>query len=138
VLEIVEAIMCALFRLGLLLLFFGFHSGAIAQNTKQVELGVGVFCDSAEKMERFLTLHKGEIPPPAAIQAVNSETTSRGACGMASILFLPGDNVGNVNVSGGIMRIVQITVIAIKMPQGWLDVPQAQQYTAFFEKAEAA
>ena len=129
-------------RLGLLLLLFGFHSAAIAQNAKHVALGVGVFCDTAEQMQRFLTLYSAdysaEISPPAAIQAVNSEKASRGACGMAPILFVRGDYVGSVNVSGGIMRIVEIMVIAMKMPQGWLDVPQTQQYTAFFEKAEEA
>ena len=130
--------MRVLLRSGLFILYLCFHSGAIAQHTKQAELGVGVICDTAEQMQRYLTLFKDDTSPQVAIQTINSETPGQGACGMALVAFLEGNHIGAIEVSGGIMRIMQITVVAMKTPSGWLSVTPTQQYTAFFEKAEEA
>jgi hypothetical protein len=46
--------------------------------------------------------------------------------------------IGNVNVAGGIMRVMQVRIIALKTSNGWRNIPLIQQYTAFFEQLDEA
>ncbi len=69
---------------------------------------------------------------------MNTETNSPGGCGMASIAFVSGDYLGDVNVPGGIMRVVKILVFAMKTPEGWQSILPTPQYTALFVKLDEA
>lgn len=125
--------MHALLRAGLFLLFFCFCAGAVAKDEK-VQVGVGVVCDTSEQVEHYLTLSRSNTSPETALQIINSESKGSFACGMAAIAFMPGDQIGTVEVSGGMMRIMQITVVAMETDRGWIPVPRATQYTALFEE----
>ena len=132
-------------RVGLVFLFAGVaQQGAIAQQKSQppksddIAYGNGVLCNTVEQMQRYLVLYRGETAPEAAVQKVNLEMKAPGACGFAYIAFVPHSIVGSVNVTGGVMKMVQITVLARKTERGWVNVIPIQQYTALFDKADEA
>src|SRR5262245_2500841 len=55
-----------------LLLCFPVAANADAQN-RSLEVGVGLICNSAAQVERYLTLHIKDQTPDAAIQIVNTD-----------------------------------------------------------------
>ncbi len=103
-----------------------------------LSFGVGVICDTPDQIRRYLTLYQGPTTAEQAATAVNTETNSPGGCGMASIAFVSGDYLGDVNVPGGIMRVVKILVFAMKTPEGWQSILPTPQYTALFVKLDEA
>lgn len=103
-----------------------------------LSLGVGVICDTPEQIKRYLTLYQGSATAEQAATTVNTETNSPGGCGMVSIAFISGDILGDVNVKGGIMRMMRIVVFAMKTEQGWQSIPPTLQYTALFIKLDEA
>jgi len=138
-----------LLGLGLVLLFaLSAQQNAIAQKTgdrkssdqkaSDIAFGHGVLCNTAQQMQRYLTLYRGETTPEAAVQAVNTETKAPGACGFAYVAFVPGNMVGSVSVTGGVMRMMQIIVVARKTERGWVNVTPTKQFTALFDKADEA
>ncbi len=106
--------------------------------SSNLSLGVGVICDTHDQIKRYLTLYQGSTTAEQAATAVNSETNSPGGCGMASIAFVTGDFLGNVNVPGGIMQVVKILVVAMKTQEGWQSISPTPQYTALFVKLDEA
>lgn len=126
--------MRVLSSLGAWLLLFCFCSGATAQDTK-LRVGIGVVCDGSNQVERYLSLYRGEGSPTEALQVVNAEA-HKTACGMASIAFVLGEQVGTVKQKDGLMRILQIIVVATRTHGGWQQIPPTVQYTAVFEKFE--
>jgi hypothetical protein len=120
-------------------LLFCFPLGATAmERDKATEVGVGVVCDSAQQIERFLALQTGGSSPHSAIDAVNTEALTPHACMMAMIAFVRVNEVNAISAPGGRMRVLQITIVAAQTPQGWQPVPQLTQYTAIFEKLDEA
>jgi hypothetical protein len=105
----------------------------LAQTADQFTLGHGVVCDTQKQIERYLALVKENSPPGKAVQAINIETENPTACGISKIAFLSGSIIGNFEVSGGVMRVIQIVVIAKKTERGWVRVAAPTwQYTAVF------
>jgi hypothetical protein len=105
---------------------------------KDIAVGNGVLCNSADQIRRYLTLYRGDTAPEAAVQLVNTETRSPGGCGFAHVAFKPSQFVGSVTVSGGVMRIFRVTVFAHRTKQGWATISPTPQFTAVFEEAEEA
>src|SRR5262245_4942606 len=116
----------------------GAQSGGTTQKTEKLTFGYGIICNTSQQIQRYLTLYQGKTTAEEAAQAVNVETKNPGGCGMASIAFIAGDYLGEVNVSGGQMRMVQIVVLAMETEKGWQRVPPTVQYTALFLKLEEA
>jgi hypothetical protein len=103
-----------------------------AQAADQLAVGHGVVCDSPKQIERYLALFKDNSPPEKAVQAVNTEIESPAACGISTFVFIPGEIIGTVEVSDGVMRVVKIVVLAKKTERGWVRVTPTSQYTAVF------
>jgi hypothetical protein len=104
----------------------------LAQAADQFAIGHGVVCDTSKQIERYLVLFKDNSPPEKAVQAVNTEIENPTACGISTFAFIPGEIIGNVEVSDGVMRVVQIVVLAKKTERGWVRVTPTAQYTAVF------
>ena len=118
---------------------FCFPVGANATEPhKSLEIGTGLVCNSAQQVERYLTLHSNNRSPDAAIAVVNTEAHDSNACMLAAIAFVRGEALGTVPAPGGVMRIVKVTIIAAQTPGGWARVDHLVQYTAIFEKLEEA
>jgi hypothetical protein len=135
-----EATMNLWFRLMLALVLVCFCWGAVAQEQKtNVQLGVGIICDTAQQVERYLvTISNGTASPQDALQVVNTEARNPNACGMAAIAFIPDEQIGTVNTSNGAVRLMRIRVIAAATEAGWHQLPVKVQYTALVEKFEEA
>lgn len=120
-------------------LLFCFPLGATAvERDRSTEVGIGVVCDSAQQIERYLALQTGGRSPHSAIDTVNTEAHTPHACMMAMIAFVRVNEVNAISAPGGRMRVLQITIVAAQTPQGWQPVPQLTQYTAIFEKLDEA
>ena len=118
---------------------FCFPVGANAQRTdKAPEVGVGLVCNSAQQVARYLALHTSHQSPDAAVQVVNTESQDPNACMIAAIAFVRGKEQETVPAPGGLMRITKITIVAAQTPGGWARVAGLVQYTAIFEKLEEA
>jgi hypothetical protein len=105
---------------------------ALTQTTDRLAVGHGVVCDTAKQIERYLVLFKDNSRSDKAIQTVNTETEKPAACGISTFAFMSGEIIGSVEVSDGVMRIIQIVVLAKKTERGWVRVAPTSQYTAVF------
>ena len=125
-------------------LLFCFPVGANAdeqsgpQGERSIEVGVGLICNSAAQVERYLTLHVKDESPVAAIQLVNAEAQDPNACALAAIAFVRGEQGKTLPAPGGQMKITQVMILATQTRAGWQRVPPILQYTAIFDKLDEA
>lgn len=117
-----------------LLLCFPVGANAEEEGNKPTEVGVGVVCDSAQQVERYLALYIGGSSSQSAVELVNTESHNPMACAMVAVAFVRGGEVNVVSTSSGQMRVMQITIIAARTEIGWQRVPPINQYTAIFEE----
>jgi hypothetical protein len=130
-----------LLRLAFVFVLFCFPAGAIAQTAKPdttAAIGAGVVCDSAQQIERYFALKAEGAESEQAVRLVNTEVNNPEACALIVVAFIPRAEVAKVAVSGGMIRVMEITVIAAVTPAGWNSVPAITQYTALFVKTEEA
>jgi hypothetical protein len=93
---------------------------------QEIQSGTGLICDTAAQLERFVALAKTESTAEAAIQSVNTEVGDSHACGVATIRFLVGEEIGRVDT----FEIVSVLVVAINDGEKWYSVGQPQvQFT---------
>jgi hypothetical protein len=126
--------MTASLIIALMMLGSGLAANA-AEPEQQVKVGVGIFCDSAEQVDRYLTLNGQNAAPEDTLRAVNEEAKNPAACGVAAIAFVADERIRTVIGSNGAMRIMRVTVIATVTETGWLAVPATTKFTAFSEKS---
>jgi hypothetical protein len=118
-----------------------FPLGAMSQPAEEpveVQVGVGVVCDTAQQVERFVALHTEGSKPQTAIERVNAEAHSDRACGSVVVAFIPGKRITDVAVTGGTMRVTEVKIVGTVTQQGLQAVEPLTQYTAFFVKSEEA
>ena len=125
-------------------LLFCFPVGADAQQQQQqqhqqkpLELGIGVICNSADQVERYLALQVAKAPD-AAIRLVNDEAPDSNACAVAAIAFVRGEPRGSVQAPGGMIHITPIVGPAAPKPAACAALPPILQFIAIFEKLEEA
>jgi hypothetical protein len=128
-----------LLRLAFVLVLFCFPAAAVAQEPEHdasAQVGAGIVCDSAQQIERYVALKAEGAAPDQAVQLVNTEANNPEACALLLIAFIPRSQVGNLSVTGGVLRVMEITVVAAATKEGWNSVPSVKQYTAVFVKTE--
>ena len=108
------------------------------QQRQSLEVGIGLICNSAAQVERYLALHVKDESPDEAIKVVNAEVQDPNACALAAIAFVRGEEGKSVPAPGGLMKITQVMILATQTPAGWQRVPPIVQYTAIFEKLDEA
>jgi hypothetical protein len=135
-----EANMAFFLRYAVILALFAIPSSARAQEPQEPDrsprLGAGIVCDTPQQVERYLSLHVAGTPPHSALQTVNTEFHNPVACGILVTAFIETQEIAKVNIAKGILRLVQITVLATMGETGWQRVPATVQYTAMFVKTE--
>lgn len=91
---------------------------ALSQDTEsgEVQAGIGPACDTAEQMERLLTLFAGGDLNPA-LTAVNAEFGAD-ACAVLGIYYQRGAEVKRIQVPTGRYAIIAISVIGVRTPAG--------------------
>jgi len=132
-----EAIMNRLLGAALGLLCLG--SAAIAQETEQKTLvAVGLICDTAQQVGRYVNLYTEGASAETAMQVVNKEENNPRACRMTAAVFIVGEAVETISLSGGDVQIVEITMVAAQTKTGWRPMAPTVQYTAVFVEAQRA
>jgi hypothetical protein len=136
-------------RLSVLFMLACLGSGANAQEANaqernaqerevQVQLGIGIICDSAEQVERYLSLYTGNGSAPQSLHIVNAESKNPVACGVAAIAFVPDETVRTLTLSNHAVRVMRIRVIGTETENGWRQINELIQFTAMFENSEDA
>jgi hypothetical protein len=119
-----------------MLVGFGFELNAQEREAK-VQLGVGVICNSAEQIDRYLALLKGDDSSSGeALHIVNDEAENPIACGVAAIAFVPDKLIRTLTISGHVIKVMRIKVLGIPTENGWRQIEELFQFTAIMEKAE--
>jgi hypothetical protein len=112
--------------LHLALLSLLFCSPARAQ---EYEHGTALLCDSQKQVERYVALFKGE--EQSAVDAVNTEEQDPNACGLASVAFMRGPELGTARNRQSAFQIVRILVVGVDTPTGVRAVRPAAYFTVF-------
>ena len=96
---------------------------------QEYEHGTALLCDSQKQVERYVALFKGEEQP--AINAVNTEEQNPTACGLATVAFMRGPQLGMARNKDNAFQIVRILVVGIETPTGLRPVKPAAYFTVF-------
>ena len=102
----------------------------LALDKNQVHIGSGVICDTQDEVQRFVSL-MANTDAGGALQIVNREKENPLACGMATVAFRAGKELGEVSNGKGSFKIVEIEVLAGTANGKWHAItPRRTQYTA--------
>ena len=112
------------FHLGLLSLLLCYPAHAHAY-----EYGTALLCDSQNQAERYVSLFKGE--QQSTIDAVNIAEHDPNACGLATVAFMRGPQLGMARNKDNAFQIVRILVVGIDTPTGLRPVKPAAYFTVF-------
>ena len=102
---------------------------SLEPNSDRIHVGSGVICDTQDEVTNFVRL-MSEHDPSGALQKVNQEAATPMACGMATIAFRSGKNLGEVHTDKGTFNIMEIEIVAGSVNGNWQMVPRRTQYTA--------
>jgi hypothetical protein len=111
-------------HLGLLSLLLCYPAHA-----QEYEYGTALLCDSQNQAERYVSLFKGE--QQSTIDAVNTAEHDPNACGLATVAFMRGPELGTARNKENAFQIVKILVVAVNTPTGMRPVQPAAYFTAF-------
>jgi hypothetical protein len=96
---------------------------------QEYEHGTALLCDSQEQVERYVALFKGE--EQSTVDAVNTEQRDPTACGLASVAFVRGPELGTARNKDSAFQIVRILVVGVDTPDGIRPVRPTPYFTAF-------
>lgn len=115
-------------KVAIWLMVLVFPLGAQAQ---EPEAGVGLICDTPDQLKEIVELATVSRNFEASVEKVNNGSN---ACGVAQVLYLKGEKVGQVRSPDGLRDIVKIIIVGLVTPQGVMPVPPLVQYTMFPSK----
>lgn len=96
----------------------------------KVQVGSGVICDTQEEVTEFVRL-MAEHDAGGAMQTVNRSAGNPLACGMATVAFRTGEQLGEVHNGKGSFKILRIEVVAGAADGNWhMLTPRRTQFTA--------
>ena len=127
--------MDALLRASFALLVFCLPATAGQQDT-EADVGQGLACNTPQQLERYVTLRNDGRDAQGALEAVNEEAHDPTACGIIVVAFTNIEPVAENTVQGKHVRVVKITVHAIRNGPDWQHVPDTDQYMIVAEKGE--
>jgi hypothetical protein len=109
------------------------ESKAKTDEGPKTEVAIGLICDTAQQVERYVHLYKDGTSAEAAMEAVNKEEKNPKACAIVAAAFVVGEAIQTVSVSGGAVQVVAITIVAAHTGRGgWKSTTPTVQYTAMF------
>jgi hypothetical protein len=113
----------ALFVLPLLL-----GSPAPAQEM-EVEVGTRLICDTQEQVERFVALYDGDAE--RTVERVNSAVHDPSACGVSTMAYVRGTQLGTARNKDSAFEIAPILVLGVVTNAGVRSVKPARYFSAF-------
>jgi hypothetical protein len=96
---------------------------------QEYQFGTALLCDSQKQVERYVALFKGEEQLTA--DAVNTEEKNPTACGLATVAFVRGPELGTARNKESAFQIVRILVVGVATPEGIRPVQPTPYFTAF-------
>src|ERR1700738_808170 len=114
---------------------FALHLGLLSlllcnpASAHEYEYGTALLCDSQNQAERYVSLFKGE--QQSTIEAVNTEEHDPNACGLATVAYMRGPELGTARNKENAFQIVKILVVAVNTPTGMRPVQPTAYFTAF-------
>jgi hypothetical protein len=84
---------------------------------QKIEVGTGVFCDTHEQVERFVTLFDGD--EVATMKQVNAEVNDPTACSIGTVAFVRGPNIGTARTKKGTFNIFRVLVVGVLTDSGF-------------------
>ena len=103
----------------------------LAIRSGEVHVGQGVVCDTADQVQRFSAVLDDTGAVDNAVDTVNEETHNPAACALVLAAFVPGQEVAQVRNKAGVLRVVEIIILAVPVGDEWQAVDPLKQYAAF-------
>jgi hypothetical protein len=103
---------------------------SLPAQAEELQVGPTLVCDTQQQVERFVALYDGDAE--AAASSVNDEAHDTTACGMATVVFMPGPTLATARSKNTAFQIVEILVIGRVTPNG----VQAVEPVRFFSVLE--
>jgi hypothetical protein len=98
-------------------------------HAQEFEHGTALLCDNQRQVERYVALFKGE--QQSTVEAVNTEEKDPNACGLATVAFMRGPELGTARNKDSAFQIVRILVVGVETPGGLRRVQPAAYFTVF-------
>jgi hypothetical protein len=86
----------------------------------------GVFCDTSEQVEAFVTLAANDTPAHEALAQVNHAAGKETACVFGLVVFEAMQEVKDLTVRHHELIIMQLAIIAVHTPMGFLPIEMTQ------------
>jgi hypothetical protein len=96
---------------------------------QEYEHGTALLCDSQTQVERYVALFKGE--EQSTVDAVNTEEQNPTACGLATVAFVRGPDLGTARNRDNAFQIVRILVVGVETREGLRPVRPTAYFSAF-------
>jgi hypothetical protein len=112
--------------------FLAAHTARSAE-ISDYEVGTGLFCDTAQQVERFVNLFDGD-DTATAVAAVNEEEHNPGACSLATVAFVRGNQAGTTHRKDTAYQIIHVLVVGVETKQGLRPITPTAYFTVFSVK----
>jgi hypothetical protein len=100
-----------------------------------VVTGSGLVCDTKEQAARFVSLMGDDVEQ--TLLDVNREAGDEHACVLATIGFIPGSKVAEVDKDGTIVDVIEVRVVAVVSRIGMQPVEPKTYYSVIASKARS-
>ncbi|MGD9923229.1 MAG: hypothetical protein AB7V13_17555 [Pseudorhodoplanes sp.] len=105
------------------------HAGI---QTGPILTGAGLVCDTKEQAERFVRLMEDDVEK--TLHAVNREAGDEHACVVATVGFVPGAKVAEIDKNGTIVHVIEVRVVAVATIGGLQMVEPKVYYSVIASK----
>lgn len=109
---------------------------SLCARAEELEVGKGIICETLQQTQRYVALRNNGTETTVALQAVNDEAHDATACGVAAVVFSPGERVGGMAVQGRLLSIIEINVHAFSNGRNWTQIPATVRYMVTAEKGQ--
>ena len=99
-----------------------------AQNV-DVEVGTSLICDTQEQVQRFVALYDGDVE--SALKGVNAAEHDPTACGVSTMAYVRGPQLGTARSKDAAFEIVKILVVGVVTETGVKSVTPASFFSLF-------
>ena len=103
--------MILVMRVLIVLMFACFPVRAEEEMEFDIDMDTRLVCDTQKQVERFVALFTGDVG--AALHAVNNEQDNPTAFDVASVAYVPGDEMADAKGPCGHFRVVRILLIGV-------------------------
>jgi hypothetical protein len=99
-------------------------------DSKDIEIGAGLVCDTQEQIRRYVEVFRGD--PVEAAKQVNKEVGQEEACAFGTVAFVRGADVARVrDKDDKAVKIAEILVVGIGTSGGIMEIEPQRWFTLF-------